>query len=90
MYSEVHANRVLYKAGPAPGNRYRQIAVIEKNQFEVRIFEGGVVQVDPEFIANSSDAEIYFHPTLRDALADVEKEFADSVAAGWQPYVGGR
>jgi hypothetical protein len=54
MYSEVHANYVFYKAKPAAGNRYRQIAVVEKGQFELRVFEGDVVQTDPEFIANSS------------------------------------
>jgi hypothetical protein len=67
MYSEVHLNRVLYNARPEPGHRYRQIVVVEKEQFEVRIFEGDVVQRDPKFMANNSDAEMYFHPTLKSA-----------------------
>jgi hypothetical protein len=86
MYGEVHANRVLYRKTPQPGHRYRQIALLENEQFEVRIFTGDVVQTDPKFIARNSDAEIYFHPNLRSALADVEKEFQDSIAAGWTPY----
>jgi hypothetical protein len=90
MYSEVHANYAFYKSRPAAGNRYRQIAVIEKEQFELRIFEGDVVQTDPKFIANSSDAELYFHPDLRSALNDAEKECKESVAAGWNPYDSSR
>lgn len=86
MYGEVHKNRVLYKEHAQPGHRYRQIAVIEKEQFEIRIFEGDVVQNDPQFIAQCSDAEISFHPTLEPALADAEDEFQRSVAAGWTAF----
>jgi hypothetical protein len=86
MYREVHANRVLYKPGTArAGHRYRQIAVVEKEQFEVRIFEGDIVQTAPEFIAQSSDAEVHFHDTLKEALARAEGEFQSSVAEGWAP-----
>jgi hypothetical protein len=88
MYSEVHLNRVLYKPAPVASSRFRQIVVVEKEQFEVRIFEGAVVQLDPEFIANCSDAEVVFHPTLQSAREDVNKEFQDSISAGWQPYTG--
>jgi hypothetical protein len=86
MYREVHANRVLYKAGTAhAGHRYRQIAVVEKEQFEVRIFEGDVVQTAPEFIAESSGAEVHLHDTLKETLARAEAEFQSSVAEGWAP-----
>jgi hypothetical protein len=51
MYSQVHANLVFYKHRPAAGHRYKNIAVIEKEQFELRIFEGEVLQTDPNFIA---------------------------------------
>jgi hypothetical protein len=88
MYSEVHVNRVLYKRNPEPGNRYRQIAVVEKQQFEVRIFQGDVIQTEPKFVAEGSDAEVYFHGTLKDAVDDAEKEFKESVASGWEPYTG--
>jgi hypothetical protein len=90
MYSQVHVNRALYKSGPTPGNRYLNIVVVEKQQFEVRIFEGGVKKIDPKFVANSSEATVVFHPTLESAMADANKEFDDSIAAGWQPYTGGR
>jgi len=86
MYHEVHANRVLYKPGTAhAGHRYRQIAVVEKEQFEVRIFEGDIVHTAPELIAQISDAQVRFHGSLKEALASAEKEFQSSVAEGWAP-----
>lgn len=86
MYGEVHANRVLYKKNPQPGHEYRQVAVVEIEQFQVRIFEGQVIQTDPRFFADNPDAECYVHANLNDALADVDKEFAESIANGWEPY----
>jgi len=85
MYSQLHANLVAYKTD-AGKRRYRQIAVVEKEQFEVRIFEGNVVQLEPKFIAESTNAEVYFHPDVKDAIADAEKEFKESFADGWQAF----
>ena len=87
MYGQVHANRVLYREGPQPGNEFRQIVVVELEQFQVRIFEGAVVQLDPQFLVNNPDAEYYLHNTLQEALADVESEFEQSVENGWLPYL---
>ena len=86
MYGELHANRVLYRETPQVGTHYRQIALVEAEQFEVRIFEGTVAQMDPKFVAESPDAEVYFYGTLAEARADVEREFQESVASGWRPY----
>jgi len=86
MHGKVHQNYVLYKQHPQPGHRYRQIVVVEEGQFEVLIFEGDVVQTDPQFMASCSDAGISFHATLKAALADAENEFQSSVTAGWTPY----
>ena len=88
MFSEVHLNLVAYKKQP-PGSKpvFRQIAVVERAQFEVRIFSGDVVQQDPKFIAETSDAEVYFHPTLQAAVKDAEAEFQQSISSGeWQAY----
>jgi hypothetical protein len=60
--------------------------VVEKEQFEVRIFEGNVVQHEPKFIAEGTDAEVYFHPNLKDAITDAEKEFTESFTDGWQAF----
>lgn len=87
MYSEVHANRVFYRNAPKAGHKYLQIAIVEKEQFELRVFRGDVVQVNP-FLAPNSDAEVYFHPTLQAALSDLEKEYQASIAAGWIPFQG--
>jgi hypothetical protein len=86
MHGEIHRNRVLYREHPQPGHRYRQIVVVEKDRFEVLIFEGDVVQTDPQFIAQCSDAEISLHQTLKAALAEAESEFQRSITAGWTPY----
>ena len=86
MYAQVHANRVLYKRNPLPGHEYRQIVIVELDQFQVRIFEGHVIRADPDFGVDNPDAEIHLHGDLRGAMADVEKEFTDSVTNGWEPY----
>jgi hypothetical protein len=40
-------------------------------------FVGGeVVRTDPKFIAECSDAEVYFHSTLEKAIEDAESEFS--------------
>jgi hypothetical protein len=86
MYKQVHSNVVLYRPQVQVGSRYRQIVVVEKEQFELRIFEGEVAQLEPKFIADGTDAEVHFHSTVNDAQRDAEKEFQASVAEGWEPY----
>lgn len=88
MWGEVHLNQVLYKRQPTGAKPvYRQIAVVEQDQFQVRIFEGEVVQTNPKFIAESSDAEVFMHATLKEAIDDAESEFKASAASGvWEPY----
>ena len=86
MYGQVHENRVLYKDEAKPGNRYRQIVVVELEQFDVRILEGDVIRSDPQFLASSESAELYPHSDLQAALKDAEEEFRRSVQNGWIPY----
>jgi hypothetical protein len=86
MKGEVHANLVLYKKRPIPGDSYRQIAVVEWDQFEVQILEGDVIQPDPNFKASSEGAEVYFYPDLKSALDNAEAEFETSIKSGWIPY----
>jgi hypothetical protein len=86
MHDEIHANLVLYKPSPIPGNRYRQIIVVESERFEVRILEGEVLRADPHFAANSEDAEVHIHLDIKSALDDADKEFNASVMSGWIPY----
>lgn len=80
-------NFVLYRNNPAPGEKYCQIAVIEADgQFQVRVFDGDVVQVEP-FDHENPDAAYFFHITLADALADADAEFERAKAEGMTPYV---
>ncbi|MFZ3365992.1 MAG: hypothetical protein WA239_02605, partial [Candidatus Sulfotelmatobacter sp.] len=88
MLGEVHLNRVLWKMPPfAMKALYRQIAVVEQEQFQVRIFEGRVVRTNPKLIAEKSNTEVRIHPTLKEALDDAESEFKQSIASEkWEPY----
>jgi hypothetical protein len=86
MYGQVYGNRVLYKMNPEPGHRYRQIVVVELEQFQVRVLGGNVIQPDPHFLADSQDAEVTFHSSLQAAVDDAEKEYKASVESGWIPY----
>lgn len=86
MYGQVYANHVLYKDRPEPNHRFRQIVVVELEQFQLRILGGDVIQEDPQFSATNPDAELYIHPDLKSALDDADKEVAASVEDGWIPY----
>jgi hypothetical protein len=85
MKGEIHANLVLYKPAPMPGNRYRQIVVVESERFEVRILEAEVLR-DPQFAASSEDAEVHFYSDMKSALDDADMEFQLSEKSGWIPH----
>ena len=69
--SEPHMPRfsrfhVLYSDTPKPGRKYRQIVAgpsDDRTFYEVRILEGEVVQMDPDFNAVGTGAEYYSHAT---------------------------
>jgi hypothetical protein len=88
MLGELHLNRVLYKMRPfASKALYRQVAVVEQEQFQVRIFEGRVVQTNPKLIAERSAAEVRTHATLKEALDDAESEYKKCIVSErWEPY----
>jgi hypothetical protein len=88
MYGQVHYNRVLYWGRPRQGAQFRQIVVVELEQFQVRVLDGEVIQTEPQFTANNPDAAYELHPGLQSALADADKEYSASLQAGWTPYVG--
>lgn len=89
MYGEVHYNRVLYSGRqPRQGARFRQIVVVELEQYQVRVLDGEVIQMEPQFTANNPDALYQLHPDLQSALDDAQRELDSSVRAGWTPYVG--
>jgi hypothetical protein len=87
MLGDIHASHVLYRERPQPGHRYRQIAVVEMgDQFQLYIFGGDVIRPDPQFSADSQDAEVHFYSELQPALDDAEAEVRKSLAAGWSVY----
>jgi ABC-type nitrate/sulfonate/bicarbonate transport system substrate-binding protein len=52
----------------------------------VRVFEGEVVQPEPNFRADNPDAMVAFHNALNDAVRDAEAERDRSIEEGWQLY----
>lgn len=85
MHEEVHLNMVLYRNTSSPGHKYRQIVIVERDQFLLLILGGDVIQTAP-FNATSSDAEVYFHSTLQSAEKDAKEEYEKSKKAGWIPF----
>jgi hypothetical protein len=79
-------NRVFYRQKPEPGHRYRQIAILGENGFEVCIFEGDAIQTDPAMIAMLAVGNMRSHPDLEEAIADAEQESRKSTAEGWIRY----
>ena len=66
--------------------RFPQIVVVEREQFEVRIFESDILQLDREFSDDVSGADIQFHATLLLAVTNAESEYKQSVRKGWRAY----
>ena len=80
---------VLYSSTPKPGRKYRQIVAGPSEDhtfFEVRLFEGEVIQMDPDFKAVGTNAEYYSHATSEQADKDADAERDRSLAAGWILY----
>jgi len=66
MRGEVHLNRVLCKIPPfAMKALYRQITVVEQEQFQVRIFEERAVQTSPRVIADPTRKCTYIRRSKR-------------------------
>ena len=87
MHSEIHRHLLLYKDLPdSRRSRFRQIVVLEREQFEVRIFESDILQLEREFSDDASVAEIQFHATLPLAVLSAESEYKQSVRKGWRAY----
>jgi hypothetical protein len=89
MYGQVHENRVFYKDVPARGNKFRQIALHELDQFIVIVGEGEVIHDVPRFQAENADAEAHLYGNLKDARDDVEVECRRAEQEGWIRYAGG-
>ena len=87
MYSEIHRHLVLCKNLPDWAQScFRQIVVVEREQFEVRVFESDVVQLDLKFTDEAAGAEIQCHVSLPLAILNAESEYKQSVRNGWRAY----
>ena len=88
MYGEVHANRVFYKNAPAPGHRFKQVALHELDTFIVIVGEGEVVHDVLQFQATNPDAEAYIFDNLGEAQDEVANQCRMAEQEGWIPYPG--
>ena len=87
MHSEIHRHLVLCKNLPgSPPFRFRQIVVVEREQFELRVFDSDTVRLDLEFTDGASGTDIQFHTTLPLAVLSAECEYKQSVRTGWRAY----
>jgi hypothetical protein len=86
MTKRVLRNIVLYMETESSTRRYKQIGVLEGQNYEVRVFEGEVLQEDPQFLAGCSDAEVSFLPSLRAALQEAESLRDQMMKEGWTLY----
>jgi hypothetical protein len=85
MYAEIHRHFVLFKnSSDSRHSRFRQIVVVERRQFEVRVFESDIIELDPKFTDDGSDTGVQFHSTLSPAVLNAESEYKQSVRNGWR------
>jgi hypothetical protein len=67
---------VLYKHDlDAHKARFLQIMVLERERFEVRVFETEQIQLDPKFTDDNPDVDIEHHSHLVSAVLAAEKNF---------------
>jgi hypothetical protein len=79
---------VLCSGTSAPGRKFRQIVAgpsQDRTFYEVRIFEGDSVRMDPDFNALGG-VEYYSHDTVEAADKDADAERNRSLASGWVLY----
>ncbi len=85
MFSELHRHLVLFKRLPdSPTCRFRQILVVERDKFEVRVFESDVFQGTLAIGDDATGTQIQFHSSLDSAVLDAERQFKQSVRTGWR------
>lgn len=59
---------------------------MEREQFELRIFESDVLRLERELTGDASGVETQFHATLPLAVLNAESEYKQSVRKGWRAY----
>jgi hypothetical protein len=87
VFSEIHRHLVLWKRVPdSSALLFRQIIVVEREKFEVRLFERDNFEQFPNVSDDASGTEILIHPSLDLAVLDAEKLFRQSVRSGWRAF----
>src|SRR5690349_20946225 len=87
MYAEIHRHLVMYKK-LSNSNKplFRQIVVVERENYEVRVFESDVVQLDKNLILDGSSAEFQLYEDLVEAIENAENKYKQSVRQNWRAF----
>ena len=82
MFGETHRHFVLFKARSKSENfRYKQIVVIEREQFEVRVFETDSIDLNPRF---TDGLQYDAYSDVTSAVLGAEEQYKMSVRTGWR------
>ena len=85
MFPEIHRHFVLYKrSGDGRTIVYRQIILIEWDQFELRVFDCEAMDLDPALHGHGELGEAQLYDDLALAILGAEKEYRLSVTRGWR------
>jgi hypothetical protein len=83
MFGEIHRHFVLTKTASGNGAHcFKQIFVVERQGFEVRILETD--SIEPQLAFPNSAAASATYPNLESAVLDAEKEYKSNVRIGWR------
>lgn len=85
MFAEIHRHLVLCKRS-INGNTmvYRQIILIERVQFELRMFDCATLDLKPSVHGDLGLGELQLYDTLELGILEAEKQYKLSVTRGWR------
>lgn len=83
MFAEIHRHFLLCKRGVNGGSMvYRQIILVERDQFELRVFDCETLELDPAVLGDIGELQLHDHLPL--GILGAEKEYRNSVRRGWR------
>lgn len=85
MFPEIHRHFVLCKrSGDGRAIVYRQIVLIERDQFELRVIDCDAVDLDPTLHEHGEFGEAQLYDDLALGILGAEREYRLSVTRGWR------
>jgi hypothetical protein len=85
MFNEIHRHFVLFKRSPNGSEiMYRHITLVERDQFEVRVFDCQTMELNSVILAKAEPAELQLCGHLELGILGAEKEYKLSIRSGWR------